>query len=91
MMVNTKDYAKPNASWIYNTNKLEGNDANCINWLFAKAGYNYNTIFVVDKSGVLNSYSLNNYSQGTRPVMYLKSDIKISGGDGSDNSPYVLE
>ena len=32
-----------------------------------------------------------NYPYGSRPAFYLKSDIKISGGFGTYNNPYILE
>ncbi len=39
--------------------------------------------------------SANGYSSylpcGSRPAFYLKSDIKISGGFGTYNNPYILE
>ena len=31
------------------------------------------------------------YPYGSRPTFYLKSDIKISGGFGTYNNPYILE
>ena len=47
-------------------------------------------IFVVTTFGNL----FNDYSQystdAVRPVVYLSSDVKITGGDGSQNNPYAL-
>ena len=47
-------------------------------------------IFVVTTFGNL----FNDYSQystdAVRPVVYLSSDVKITGGDGSRNNPYAL-
>ena len=35
--------------------------------------------------------TLSKYPRGWRPALYLKSDIKISGGFGTYNNPYILE
>ena len=30
------------------------------------------------------------YNNGARPVLYLKSDIEITGGDGTKGNPFVI-
>ena len=30
------------------------------------------------------------YSDGVRPTLYLKSSVKITSGDGSEDNPYQL-
>ena len=47
-----------------------------------------NVLCYVFSSG---SASAKSYSNGLRPVFHLKSGIKITGGDGSSENPYVLE
>ena len=32
----------------------------------------------------------NSYIGGVRPVLYISSDVKITGGDGSQSNPFVL-
>ena len=32
----------------------------------------------------------NDYYFGARPVLYLKSDIEITGGDGTKGNPYII-
>ena len=41
-------------------------------------------------TGLAFSY-FSNYPYGSRPTFYLKSDVKISGGLGTYNNPYILE
>ena len=38
--------------------------------------------------GSLNAYY--DYNLGARPVLYLKSDIEITGGDGTKGNPFVI-
>lgn len=45
---------------------------------------------VLRKSGLINSGGVVNLVS-IRPLLYLKSDVKITGGDGSLNSPYEIE
>ena len=35
-------------------------------------------------------FASNDYYNGTRPVLYLKPDIKIASGDGTKSNPYVI-
>ncbi len=39
----------------------------------------------------LNMVQCNTYSLGIRPVINLKSDVKITGGIGTTNDPFVIE
>ena len=46
-------------------------------------------VFYVDTSGFVdNYYALGAY--GVRPVVYLKSNVKITGGEGTSANPFVL-
>ena len=46
--------------------------------------------WIVDSGGIaFSDYVLNTY--GVRPVFYLTSDARISGGNGSYSNPYILE
>ena len=52
-----------------------------------------NIVWGIGSSGVINGfdYTNANYTNGAvRPVLYLSPDIKITGGDGSNNNPYTL-
>ena len=48
-----------------------------------------NLVFYVNSSGRVHNSSANN-SYGVRPVVYLKSSVKITGGEGTSTSPYQL-
>ena len=41
--------------------------------------------------GTVSTYMSSYYPSGWRPSLYLKSNIKISGGYGTYNNPYILE
>ena len=48
------------------------------------------SVFFVAGGYCSSGYS-GDYPNGWRPAFYLKSDIKISGGFGTYNNPYILE
>ena len=45
----------------------------------------------VDSNGYLHEWHFVSYNFNTRPVINLKSNVKISGGIGTVNDPYVIE
>ena len=79
-------------SWIYNTNKLENDSSYQWTWLLSPYSSSALSVFYGDSSslGSLDNFSAL-YDGGGRPVVYLKSDIKIDGGTGEEGSPYVLK
>lgn len=55
--------------------------------------YSYNVWIAAFSQGVGGFGSLDAYddrSFGARPVLYLKSDIEITGGDGTKGNPFVI-
>ena len=75
----------PENGWIYNTN------SNSKQWLLSPySGYSDYVFFlfgtgdVATYNGVANSY-------GVRPTLYLSSQVKITSGDGTEQSPYRLK
>ena len=71
------------------------------NWLFTSSYYqwtitprsgNSGSVWFVDTGGIVSWLSANwDYSSlGVRPVLYLKSNVKITGGSGTISSPYTL-
>lgn len=50
-----------------------------------------NDVFIINNSGrtAVNSYSFASYVY--RPVVYLKTNVQVAEGDGSQNNPYTLE
>ena len=79
----------PTASWIYNSNVLEGGAEIPTVFLSPYAGSS-NYVFYASSGGYLDYFSGDN-SYGVRPVVYLKSDIGIKEGTGEVGNPYVLE
>ena len=58
-------------------------------WILTPNASDANSVWDVNygRASSLNS----NFPYGSRPAFYLKSDIKISGGFGTYNNPYILE
>ncbi len=71
-----------NTNWMYNKDEW---------WTISPLASNTYGIFSVNSNGSLNNGRVSNSSIATRPSVYLKSDIKITGGDGSETDPYILE
>ncbi len=72
-----------NNDWLY--------DSSTYQWTLTPYSSNSSDVFNVYNAGYVNFY-VNAYgSFGVRPSVYLTSNVKISGGDGTSNSPYTLE
>ena len=76
------------------------NNATCKNnnWLFKGidewtllrfASISYG-VFGVGSGGYVSSYDVSDDLFGVRPVLYLTSSTKITGGDGTSTNPYTL-
>ena len=70
---------------------------NGTNWLFGNYEWilsqhaNITSIAFYVLSGGFVDYANVSYSQfGARPVLYLKSTVKITGGSGTSANPYTL-
>ncbi len=57
---------------------------------FSSYGAAYN-ISVNDKGAIHTSSSIIYSSRGLRPVINLKSDTRISNGDGTSTNPYIID
>ncbi len=57
-------------------------------WLITPYSGSY--VRYVSTSGTLNYKSPSSYAYGVRPSINLKSTIKISGGSGTESSPYTV-
>ena len=90
---NTRDCRESNAQtgWVYNSNILEGGSSVYYTWLLSPYSGNANDTFLAESDGFLYGYSVYRGSAGVRPVVYLKSNIKIAGGTGEVGSEYTLE
>ena len=71
-----------NNDWMYNSNIWQ--------WTISPRADDSRAVFSVNLAGfVSNSYA--NYDSAARPVVHLKSTIKVITGSGTKESPYILE
>ena len=70
-----------NNDWMYNSNIWQ--------WTMSPRADNSNDVFIVYNTGYVNDIIANNPTAG-RPVVYLKSTIKVISGSGTTSSPYIL-
>ena len=68
-------------SWLRNTSTAQ--------WTLAPLASNSNDVFLVYDAGLVNRNDVY-YTYTARPVLFLKSDVQITGGDGSSSSPFTL-
>ena len=60
-------------------------------WLLPQYSVNSSDAFGVFSSGCVNySYGVGSFEFAVRPVLYLSSNVKISGGEGTSQKPYQL-
>ena len=60
-------------------------------WTNSPLSGNSNTVFYVGTDASLSNLNGSaNRGYGVRPVLYLKSNVYVTGGDGSINNPYQL-
>ena len=70
-----------NTTWMYINDNW---------WTLSPDSGNSSGVFRVGNDGNVGSYSAYRGSYGVRPAVYLSSDVKITGGNGSQNNPYTL-
>ncbi len=78
-----------NTTWLYSTSYVQNlytltPDANQSDHVFAIFGYTN------QKAGQINDYFVK-YEGAIRPVVYISSEIQITGGDGSQSNPYTIK
>lgn len=60
-------------------------------WLQAPTADSSNSVYFLDSTGFVDGWGVNvSNSYSVRPVLYLNSNVKITGGDGSKSSPFTL-
>ena len=60
-------------------------------WLLPQYSDSSGNAFIVALDGYVRSnYFVGSYEFGARPVLYLSSNVKISGGEGTSKQPYQL-
>lgn len=72
-----------NNDWLY--------DSSTTQWTLTPHSSLSYRVFLVYNTGYVNSDRYARRSYGVRPSVYLTSNVKILGGDGTSNSPYTLE
>ena len=65
-------------------------DKSKLTWLLPQDSGNSNYAFLVILSSLVLSDSVNTRDNAVRPVLYLSSNVKISGGEGTSQKPYQL-
>ena len=96
------DYGYASTSCSASTNMNSSTACKGNNWLFTSSYYQWtitpssgNSIYVwrVYANGNVNRTDANWTSSavGVRPVVYLDSSVKITGGTGTESDPYLLE
>ena len=70
-------------NWLYNIKKAE--------WLLPQRVIRSSDVFNVNSDGfVHNNSGVSDIRLAVRPVLYLTSSAKITGGNGASSSPYTL-
>ena len=70
-----------NNDWIFNSS---------YQWTITPHASNTRYVFCLYNAGSVNS-NYTSSTRGVRPVVFLKSSIKIVDGDGSSSNPYILQ
>ena len=70
-----------NNDWLYNSSNTQ--------WTLTPRSSNSYTVFIVTSTGSVR-YTYSNVSHAVSPALYLNSNVKISGGEGTIDSPYQL-
>ena len=73
-------YCKNN-NWLFNSS---------YQWTLSPLSSNANNVFNVRSDGIMNRARIASYAIGVRPVLFLKSDILIAGGEGTQTNPYNI-
>ena len=68
-------------SWLRNTSTTQ--------WTITPLASNSFIVFSVNNTGSVGNYYVSSAS-ASRPVLFLKSNVQITGGDGSQNNPFTL-
>ena len=69
-------------NWLYNIKVDE--------WLLPQDGRSSRDAFYVFSGGNVYGYNVRYYQFAVRPVLYLTSAVQITGGEGTESSPYQL-
>ena len=76
------DGGNPNSSWLYKSSTIQ--------WTVFPSSSNTYFVFFAGNTGEVNSNAAS-HRFGVRPVLYLRSDIKLQGSGGSDDPYEIIE
>ena len=71
-----------NNDWLYKSGTYQ--------WTLTPHSSRSDIVFVVSNDGTVSSYLARSTYAAVSPALYLSSNVKISGGDGSEKSPFEL-
>ena len=74
-------YNCKNENWLFNS---------ASQWTLSPRSGDADIVFCVHSGGRV-SYGYASFTYGVRPVLFLKSDVEILSGDGTNDNPFVLE
>ena len=69
--------------------KIMNSSTNKYSWLLSPDSGRSNLVFIVYSAGDLSNGSASDTAPGVAPVVYLKSDIQLSG-EGTEDNPYII-
>ena len=84
---------------LYNWDSSDFSDCKNNDWIFnssyqwiitPRASFSF-YVFFLNSTGYVNYNHADLTNYGVRPVVFLKSNIKIVDGDGSSSNPYILQ
>ena len=70
--------------------KIMNSSTNKYSWLLSPDSGNSSIVFNVNSNGDLCGRNAHNTAPGVAPVLYLKSDIQLSG-EGTQSNPYIIK
>ena len=71
-----------NHNWLYDSSNWQ--------WTLTPCSVHSSRVFYVSSNGTVSYYDASNASHAVSPVVYLSSNVIISGGNGSESSPFTL-
>ena len=74
----------------YATENCEGKKIWDTIWTLDQGSHTGSHVYYVDNTGLINLLAVGTEYVESYPVLYLKSDIQITGGSGTSSSPYTF-
>lgn len=86
--INSDDY-QPLNSWLYDNGSLDERSQKDEEWLITSILEDDSSVYRISADGSI--YYRSSYAEHLiRPTLYLKSNVYYVSGDGSYNSPYII-